>query len=158
MRLIKTLTNPDLEHARADLDEGTPDDVVARAELYLEVIDRHLVRLRTLKGVPRLSFAAQSQFARTLIEDIRSAIRTEIEATTDERNRIEELLASLTTVSGWAAAETFNDRSYLNVCDWELIGTQVRSICAGATLDIPSAVSEASRLRREAFFMVRKAA
>ncbi|HEX6278742.1 MAG TPA: hypothetical protein VFZ49_01885 [Pyrinomonadaceae bacterium] len=158
MRLIKALANPDLANARTDLDEGTPDDVVARAEQYLEVIDRHLVQLRTLKGVPKPSFAAQSQFARTLIEETRLAVRTEIEHTTDERNRIEELLASLKMVSGWAAAQAFNEQNYQNVCDWELIGTHVRSISAGADLDIPSAVSEASRLRREAFFLVRRAA
>lgn len=158
MRLIKTLANPALAHARADLDEGTPDDVVARAEQYLEVIDRHLVQLRRLKGVPKIGFAAQSQFARSLIEQVRAAIRTEIEDTTDEKNRIEELLASLTMVSGWAAARAFNDHLYQNVCDWELIGTQVRSISAGAALGIPLAAAEAGRLRREAFFVVHKAA
>lgn len=158
MRFIKSLENRRLQIARSDLDEGTPDDVVARAEAYLELLDEHLGSLRSLKGVPQVSFAAQSRFARALIGQVRGSIRTEIEDSTSEKNRIEALLESLTMVTGWASIQTLNQQSFRNACDWELIGTSVRSAAAGASLTITEAVAEASRLRREAFYVVRKAA
>lgn len=158
MRLIKSLENEGLQIARSDLEEGTPDDIVANAEAYLELIDKHLDALRNLKGIPQASFAAQSGFARLLIEQVRGSIRTEIEDSTSEKNRIEALLESVTMVTGWASIETLNQSNFRNSCDWALIGTSVRSASAGSSMTIPEAVTEASRLRREAFFVVRKAA
>ena len=158
MKLIRSLDNEGLQNARADLKDGTPDELVARAETYLELLEEHLGSLRSLKNIPNASFAAQSRFARVLIEQVRSSIRTEIEDSTSERNRIESLLESLTMVTGWASIETLNQSNFRNACDWELIGTSVRSAAAGASMTIPEAVSEASRLRREAFYVVPRAA
>lgn len=158
MRLVKSMENTGLEIARTALEEGTPDDVVRRAEDYLVLLEEHLGALRNLKGIPRASFAARSKFAQLLIEQTRTAIRTEIESSTSEKNRIRALLDSLLMVSGWAAVQTLNEQRFQDACDWELIGTSVRSISAGAALAIPEAVIEASRLRREAYFMTRKAA
>ena len=158
MRLIKSMENSNLNNARTALEEGTPDDVVRRAEKYLVLLEQHLDSLRSLKGVPRASYAAQSKFASLLIEQTRAAIRTEIESSTGEKNRIRALLDSLLMVSGWAAVQTLNGQRFQDACDWELIGTSVRSIAAGASLAIPEAVIEASRLRREAYFVTRKAA
>lgn len=158
MRLIKSLENHRLGIARSDLDEGTPDDVVVRAEAYLALLEEHLENLRSLKGVPRVEFAEQSRFARLLIEQVRSAIRTEIEESTSERNRIADLLESLTMVTGWASVQTLNEQAFRNACDWELIGTAVRSITAGATMSLPEAAAEVGRLHREKFFADRNAA
>jgi hypothetical protein len=158
MRLIKSTENRGLEIARMGLEEGTADDVVVRAERYLVLLEEHLGALRSLKGVPQVNFAAQSKFASLLIEQIRAAIRAEIETSTSEKNRIRTLLDSLLMVSGWTAVQTLNQQEYHNACDWELIGTSIRSTAAGASMTIPEAVIEAVRLRREAYFVVRKAA
>jgi hypothetical protein len=158
MKLIKSAQDKGLENARTALEDGTPDDIVRRAECYLELLDEHLSSLRSLKGIPQASFAAQSKFANLLIEQTRSSIRTEIETSTGEKNRIQALLDSLLMISGWTAVQTFNQQEYLNACDWELIGTNIRSSAAGAAMKIPDAVIEAGRLRREAYYTPRKAA
>lgn len=158
MRLIKSMENRGLENARTALDEGTADDLIIRAERYLALLDEHLGSLRSLKGIPRSTFAAQPRFADLLIEQTRAAIRAEIESSTSEKNRIRVLLDSLLMISGWGAVETLNVQSFRNACDWNLIGTSIRSISTGASLTIPQAVIEAGSLRREAYLTVRKAA
>ena len=152
MNIVRSLDNEQLTRAEADMQAGTPDDVVAHAEEYLRLLDAHLTRLRDHKGVPRVADAGQSPFARELVEQVRGAVRASIEHVTSERNRIESLIASFTMVTGWSAAETFNLLGYRNACDWELIGTRVRSASKGADMSVTDAVTEAKRLRREAYF------
>jgi len=158
MKIVKSLVNEQLLRAEADMRAGTPEDVVSHAEGYLLLLETYVNRLRDLKGIPRVADAGQSPFARELVEQIRGAIRAAIENATSERNRIESLLDSFTRVSGWNAVETFNLLQYRNACDWELIGTQVRTASRGANMSVTDAVLEAKRLRREAYFDSRKAA
>ena len=158
MSIVRTLVNKQLIRAESDMRAGTPDDVVVHAESYLILLEEHLVRLRDLKGIPRNGDAMQSPFAMELVEQIRGAIRSAVVLTGSERNRIESLISSFTTVSGWSAVETFNLLAYRDACDWELIGTHVRTISRGANMSVTDAVLEAKRLRREAYFDHRKAA
>jgi hypothetical protein len=158
MKIARSLVNEQLLHAEAGMRAGTPDDVVVNAEEYLLLLDTYVDQLRGLKGIPRLGGADQSPFARELVEQIRATVRSAIEHATSERNRIESLISSFTMVSGWNAVETFNLLGYRNVCDWELIGTQVRTSSKGANMSVTDAVIEAKRLRREAYFDSRKAA
>ena len=158
MNIVRSLVNEHLLQADADMRAGTPDDVEANAEGYLLLLEEYVVRLRELKGIPRTGDAMESPFAAELVEQIRGAVRSAIEHATSERNRIESLLASFTMVSGWSAAETFNLLGFRNACDWELIGTKVRSVSRGASMSVTGAVIEAKRLRREAYFDQRKAA
>jgi hypothetical protein len=158
MSIAKLLVNKQLVQAESDMRAGTPDDVVAHAESYLLLLDTYVNRLRDLKGIPRVADAGQSPFARELVEQIRGAIRYAIESATGERKRIESLIGSFTMVSGWNAVETFNLLGYRNACDWELIGTHVRTASKGANMSVTDAVLEAKRLRREAYFDSRKAA
>ena len=152
MNIVRSLVDKELTQAEADMRAGTPDDVVVHAEQYLRLLDAHLVRLRDSKGVPRIADAGQSPFARELVEQVRGAVRASIEHVTSERNRIESLIASFTMVTGWSAAETFNLLGHRGACDWELIGTRVRSASKGADMSITDAVLEAKRLRREKYF------
>ena len=158
MNIVGSLENKQLLQAEADMRAGTPDNVMAHAEDYLLLLDTYLARLRDFKRIPRIADAGRSPFARELVEQIRGAVRVAIENATSERNRIESLISSFTTVSGWSAVETFNLLGYRNACDWELIGTQVRNASKGANLSVTDAVLEAKRLRREAYFDFRKAA
>ena len=158
MKLLRSIENRGLENARTAIEEGTPDDVVERAEKYLVLLEEHLDSLRSLKGIPQASSTAQTKFANLLIDQTRAAIRSEIEDSTSEKNRIRVLLDSLLMISGWTAVQTLNEQSYRNAFEWELIGTGVRSASAGASMTSPESVIEASRLRREAYFTTRKAA
>ena len=151
MTIVKSLVNEQLRQAETVLRGGTPDDVVALAESYFGLLDEYLDRLRKLKGIPRPADALQSRLAGELVEEIRTAVRTAIEHATAERNRIEALLSSLKDVSGWRAVDTFNSASYKGACDWELIGSNIRTIAGGANLGVTDAVAEAKRLRREAY-------
>ena len=47
-------------------------------------------------------------------------VRAAIESITRERNEIEALLLSFTSVSGYEAVETLNRRKYKGDGDWEL--------------------------------------
>ena len=158
MNIVRSLANKQLLRAEADMRAGTPDDVVANAEAYLLLLEEYVDGLRNLKGIPRTGDAEQSPFAVELVEQIRGAVRSAIEHTTSERNRIESLLSSFTMVTGWSAAETFNLLGFRGACDWELIGTQVRTVSHGANMSVTDAVMEAKRLRREAYFEYKKAA
>ena len=151
MTIVRSLVNEQLMQADALLRGGTPDDIVALAEGYLGLLDEYLERLRGLKGIPQPADALGSQLAGELVEQIRGAVRFAIEHATAEHNRIESLLSSFKDVSGWRAVETLNSSTYKGACDWELIGSNVRTIAAGANLGITDAVAEAKRLRREEY-------
>lgn len=158
MSTVRSLVNEQLMRAEADMRGATPDDVTEQAEGYLQMLDKYLIQLRDLKGIPRVKDAGESPFARELVEQIRGSVRSAIENATSERNRIESLISSFTMVTGWSAVETFNLLGYRNACDWELIGTRVRSVSEGATMSVTDAVLDAKRLRREAYFENKKAA
>ena len=151
MTIVKSLVNEKLIRAEAVLRGGTAEEVVALAERYLVLLDEYLDRLRSLKGIPQPVDALQSRLAGELVEQIRGAVRSAVEHATAERNRTESLLNSLKDVSGWSAVETFNSAAYKGACDWELIGSNVRTIAGGANLGVAVAVAEAKRLRREAY-------
>lgn len=158
MRIVKSLENEHLLQAEADMRGGTSDNVVAHAGEYLTLLDAYIRRLSELKRIPRVSIAEQSPFARELVEQVRGVVSSAIEHATSERNRIESLIDSFTRVGGWNAVETFNLLRYRNACDWDLIGTQVRTVSHGASMSVTDAVLEAKRLRREAYFDYQKAA
>lgn len=130
---------------------GTHESVVDRAEAYLSLLNEYRERLHKIEGIPKAGYAGRSAFARELVEQTRSAVRTAIETTTTERNRVEGLLHAFTPDSGWGAVETLNLFVYKNACDWELIGTEIRAVSIGAHMTLPVAVAAAGRLRREAY-------
>src|SRR3982751_2272009 len=148
MNIVKLLVNEQLLKAETDMRSGTPDDVVEHGKAYLSLLNKYVSGLRDLKGIPRVADAAHSPFARELFEQIRGAIRSAVESATSERNRIASLIGSFTMVSGWNAVETFNLQHYRNACDWELIGTRVRTASQGADMNVTDGVLEAKRLRR----------
>ena len=152
MSVVNALFNKELIQAEADMRAGTPDEIVARAEDYLILLEEYVAKLRTLKGIPRVADAMHSPFALELVDQVRGAVRSAIENATSERNRIETLITSFTEVSAWSAVDTFNLVHYREASDWALVGTHVRALSNGDDMSIPDAVDEAKRLRREAYF------
>ena len=152
MKIIDFPINKPLQQANEDMKNGTPDNVLEHAQFYLHLLDEHMAGLRKLKWHPEADGPARSNMEAELTQQIRTAIKCEIEGITSERNRIEALIESFTMVSGWSAAETLNSNNFKNACDWESFGSGVRSIANGAELSIADAVDEAKRLRREGFF------
>lgn len=158
MHIVKTLVNEQLLQAEAKMREGTPDELVSDAQGYLSLLEEYLEKLRNVKGIPRKPAEDESPFARELVEQIRVAVRSAIEHTTNERNRVEALLASFTMVTGWSAVETLNLLAFKAASDWELIGSQVRSVSRGTRMTLNDAVLEAKRMRRERYFDAKEAA
>ncbi len=151
MKMINLLINEDLLKAELALEKASADNVVELGKGYLEKLKEYREQLHQLGGLPEISFAQQSKLGRELIEQSRKAVRSAIEVTTNERNRVEGLIESFTLVNGWDAASTFNRLKHKGSTDWELSGSEVRVASNGERMSVVDAVETASRLRREAY-------
>ena len=112
-------------------------------------------QLFKFRGAPEINLQNPSSLARELIEQTRKAIRAAIEITTRERNKMESLLKSFTSISGYEAVQTFNQLEYKGFTEWELRANQVRlkNDDNDETFTIQAAVEIASSLRRKAFII-----
>jgi hypothetical protein len=151
MKIINLLINEDLLKAEIALERATADDIVELGNRYLDKLNEYREQLHGLSGIPEIDFAQQSRIGRELIEQSRKAVRAAIEVTTNERNRVESLINSLTLVNGWDAAATFNRLEHKDSKDWELAGTEVRVAKGGERMSVQDAVELAGLLRREAY-------
>ncbi|HMQ05378.1 MAG TPA: hypothetical protein PKD26_15790 [Pyrinomonadaceae bacterium] len=151
MKIINLLINEDLLKAELALEKASADDVVELGITYLEKLKEYREQLHQLGGIPEISFAQQSRLGRELIEQSRKAVRAAIEVTTNERNRVESLVDSLTMINGWDAATTFNRLKHKDSTDWELAGAEVRIASNGERMTVTEAVETAGKLRREAY-------
>jgi hypothetical protein len=151
MKLVSILINEDLLFAQTAFERAEAGDVVELAGIYLGLLKAYRDQLRTLGGMPQLDYAMRSAIAKELVEQSRNAVRSAIETTTSERNRVEALLESFTLITGWEAAITLNELRYGNADDWELIGSDVRSPSTNEHLTVQEAVVVAGDLRRKAY-------
>jgi hypothetical protein len=151
MRMINLLINEDLVTAELALEKASADDVVELGKNYLNKLKEYREQLHELRGIPEIKFAQQSKLGRELIEQSRKAIKAAIEVTTNERNRVEALVDSLTLINGWDAAATLNHLRHKDSTDWELAGSEVRIANNGERMSVAAAVETAGRLRREAY-------
>ena len=155
MKIMNLLINEDLVNAELALEKAGADDVIELGKTYLEKLKEYREQLHQLKGIPEINIAEQSKLGRELIEQSRKAIRSAIEVTTNERNRVESLMDSFTLINGWDAAATLNRLKHKSSTDWELAGSEVRIANADERMSIAVAVETASRLRREAYIRER---
>ncbi len=139
-----------LEDAKILLNHATSENIIERCQQYLEVLADYrtaLYKFRNTSGVSRISVPVRLS---TIAPD-RSVIRKAIEDTTRERNRVQVLLLSFTTVSGYEAVDILNQSKYEGHEDWELRASGVR-FSGGDESDlmtIEEAVDLASLLRRQ---------
>lgn len=151
MKLVNILINEDLLFAQTAFERAEAGDIVELAGIYLGLLKAYRDQLRSLGGIPQLDYAMRSAIAKELVEQSRSAVRSAIETTTSERNRVEALLESFTLISGWEAAITLNEMRYDNTDDWALVGSDVRSELTNEHLSVQEAVAVAGALRRKAY-------
>lgn len=151
MKIINLLINEDVLKAELALEKASTDDVVELGKNYLQKLKEYRDQLHQLGGIPEISFAQQSKLGRELIEQSRKAVRSAIEVTTKERNRVESLVDSFTLINGWDAADTFNRLKHKDSTDWELAGSEVRIATNGERMSVEEAVETAGRLRRDAY-------
>lgn len=139
-----------LDHARHALDEATSENIVALCKEYLEVLAEYREQLYELANSGFLQQPASSPSRQDLAR-ARKSFRAAIEKATDERNRTETLLLSITKVSGYEAVKALNQRNYEGHSDWELRAGGVKSSASSSPdlMTIQEAVDLVCLLRRE---------
>lgn len=137
-----------LDHARQALKGATSENIVALCKQYLGLLADYREQLYELANS---GFRQKSASSSSTVDLARKSFRAAIEKTTQERNRTELLLLSITTVSGYEAVEMLNRRNYEGHSDWELRSSGVKSTSNSAQdlMTIQEAVDLASLLRRE---------
>jgi hypothetical protein len=151
MKIINLLINEDVLKAEIALEHAASDDLIDACRAYLRSLSQYRDQLHQLGGIPETNLTTQSKLGRELIEQSRKAVRAAVEATVNECNRAESLLESITLISAWDAAETFNRLRYKNSDKWEMSEGRVRISGNGEQMSVTDAVETAGRLRRDAF-------
>ena len=129
---------------------ATSESVVEMCKQYLALLAEYRSKLYELQETGGVN---QQSASPSLTKEVtnRKTIREAIERTTRERNRIQRLLLSFTTVSGYEAVAIFNQRKYEGHDDWELRASGVK-FHGGDDSDlmtVQEAVDLAGLLRRE---------
>ena len=138
-----------LRASKHALNRATSESIIERCKHYLALLAEYRSQLYELRDVTR----PQQSVPISPLEEVpdRKTIREAIERTTQERNRTQLVLLSLTTVSGYEAVEIFNQRKYEGHDDWELrsSGVKFRGGDNSDLMTVQEAVDLASLLRRE---------
>jgi len=153
MLIIELLVNENLIKAESALNGANSDNLIELCREYLRVLTEYRDELYKLRGVPEINLEQPSPLARELVEQVRKTIRSAIEITTRERNRMELLLTSFTSISGYEVVNTFNRLKYKGFDNWELKANSVNSQNNGGfeQIAIQEAIDAASLLRRESY-------
>jgi hypothetical protein len=147
------LVDEDLVGAELAIKEATCETIVQLCRDYLLLLSNYRDKLYKLRGTPEICVHQSSPIARGLVEQTRKAIRTALEVTITERNEIESLLKSFTTISGYESTVTLNQFQYDGISNWELGsgGVYSKNQKGEKRLSMQDAVVIAGILRREAY-------
>ena len=139
-----------LQASKRAVNRATSESIVEQCKKYLGLLAEYRSQLYELRGTLGESQKSASPSPTEEVPD-RKTIREAIERTTRERNKIQLLLLSFTTVSGYEAVEIFNRRNYGGHDDWELraSGVKFRGGDNNDLMTVQEAVDLASLLRRE---------
>jgi len=142
-----------LQHTQCALKGATSGNLIELCKQYLALLAEYRSQLYKLQGTLTIDQRSPSFSSPEDVNDNRKVVRAAIENTTQERNRTEMVLLSLTTVSGYEAVKIFNRRKYKGHVDWELRASGIKF--SGGTsrdlLTIQEAVDIAGLLRREEY-------
>lgn len=142
-----------LQNTRRALEAANSENIIELCKQHLALLAEyrsHIYKLRHTYSIDQRSVHGPSPEG---LNDTRKVVRAAIENTTQERNRTEMLLLSLTTVSGYEAAKIFNRLKYMGHVDWEVRASGVK-FSDGSSRDlltIQEAVDIAGLLRRDEY-------
>ena len=153
MKIINLPTNERLKKAELALNEANSDNIIQLCQDYLQQLNAYRNELYQLRNAPELNLNQQSTLERELIEQSRKAVRSAIEFTVRERNKIQSLLDSFTSINGYRATATFNNIKYKGFDNWEMqsSGVRLKDTNNAEFMTIQQAVETAGKLRREAY-------
>jgi len=141
-----------LQNTRRALEAANTENIIELCKKHLALLAEyrsHIYKLRHTYSIDQASHGPSPEG----LNDTRKLVRAAIENTTQERNRTEMLLLSLTTVSGYEAAKIFNRLKYMGHVDWEVRASGVK-FSDGSSRDlltIQEAVDIAGLLRRDEY-------
>lgn len=139
-----------LRQSRLALDAAPSESIVELCKKYLALLAEYRGELYRLPRALELYIPARSSLSPAEIGDRRKEVRTAIEQTTQERNRVAALLLSFTAVSGYEATATLNRLRHKGHDSWELRAGGVRWDESDSNrMTVQEAVEAASLLRRE---------
>ena len=142
-----------LQNTSRALDGASSENIIELCKQYLALLAEYRSHLYKLPHTFSLDQRSAHGPSREDLSDTRNVVRAAIENTTQERNRTEMLLLSLTTVSGYEAAKIFNRLKYMGHDDWELKASGVK-FSDGTSRDlltVQEAVDVAGLLRRDEY-------
>jgi hypothetical protein len=147
------LVNENLLDAKLAVKQANTENILQLCKDYLLLLSKYRDQLYKLRGTPEICLQQSTVMARELVEQTRKAIRTSLEVTTSERNEIEALLKTFTSINGFEATKTFNRLEYKGFDNWELRtgGVRLKDDIDGKQLSIQEAVKIAGNLRRKAY-------
>lgn len=153
MLIVELLVNENLLKAEAALNQANSGNIIELCREYLRVLNVYREELHKLRGTPEITLQESSFLVRELTEQVRKAIRSAIEITTQERNKTELLLESFISISGYEAIDTFNRLKYKGFDDWQLGANTIRprNNDSNVQMSMQEAVDAASLFRREAY-------
>jgi hypothetical protein len=153
MTIINLPTNEHLKKAELALSQANSDNIIELCRNYLLQLNTYRDELCQLQNMPEINLNQRSSIKRELIEQSRKAIRSTLEFMVSERNKTQSLLDSLTSISGYQAAATFNQLKYKGFDNWEMqsSGIRLKDTNDDEFMTIQQAVETAGNLRREAY-------
>jgi hypothetical protein len=153
MNVEEMIINEDVMGAERAFDKATAEDLVDLCRNYLAALGAYRDRLFDLRGVPEIDLKNSTADGRAAVEKAREMVRNALEITTEKRNRIEALLNSFTTISGYDAAATLNKLKYKGFDSWEPYsgGARLKYVYGDKGLSMQETIETASLLRREAY-------
>jgi hypothetical protein len=153
MKISDLLTNEALLKAESALSRADSENIIELCRDYLRLLDEYRDELYRLRGTPEIDLHHSSSSGGKSVEQSRKAVRAALENTVSERNRVESLLESFTSISGYKAAETFNQLKYKGFDNWVIQsgGVKPKDGTGNELMTIQEAVETAGKLRREAY-------
>jgi len=142
-----------LQSTRRALEGANSENLIELCKRHLALLAEYRRQLYKLRDTSTIDQRSEHVPSPEDLNDTRKVVRAAIENTTQERNRTEALLLSLTTVSGYEAAKIFNRLNYLGHVDWELrsSGVKFSGGSSGDLLTVHEAVNIAGLLRRDEY-------
>lgn len=147
------LENEKIQQAKLAIKTATSENLIERCRKYLLVLDAFRNELYKFRGSAETNRELCDSVSREAVEKLRKQIRAAVEKTTRERNKIEELLKSFVTISGYEALETLNICNYKGHINWELKagGANFSGGTKADQISVQEAVTAASLLRRREY-------